>query len=781
MRTNIYLRQAFLILRIKTLPAIKVIILICAVSTLLSALDTSTRPVTVADSIQMTQLANGFYEMGEDSPKPIATWAPDKQRFALVLRKGNLKENTVDYSLVVFHTHDVLNSAPKPITLVTMRSSSNRAGIDRIKWVDNETMTFLGESGNETQRVYKINCRTHVLRTILSWSTDILAYDTTDHLANVIFLAEASAPASVNEDSQRSGVIINSQILADVLRIRDHPPAGSDYARLFIKTGNRRAREIKWDQPLDQNWDPRDWWQLSFSPNGRYAVLQTRAFTYPANWTQYTNARLRLFLSNWVFEYLLVDVQKRHITPLLDSPVAPGILAMYVWSGDSGSVIAGNIYLPLDTQNAQERHVRQEKQFVAEIKLANPEVLPVTDRPVRSLQWSDEKKELLLQYQDEEGSGQQPPMRRFKKLGSTWREMKEDSAAASDQPKFRVAVLEDLNTAPKLVAILPSDRQITLIDLNPQFKDLRFAHVQEIEWVGTDGSKTKGGLYLPVNYVAGNKYPLVIQTHGFDPHRFYIDGPYTSAFAAQALAGKGFAVLQVGIDEHPPEGGRRNSQLGPHAMATFEGAVDYLDKQGLIDRERVGLIGFSAMCYDVQFTLTHSKYRFAAASLTDGIDGGYFQYVMFANEVGQNPAFRSEMPWASAIGVVGYYELLNGGIPFGPSVEPWIKKAPGFNLDKVRTAVRLEAIQRVSVLSMWEWLAGLERLGKPVEMTFIPDGVHVLEKPLDRLISQGGNVDWFAFWLKGEEDPDPGKKAQYTRWRELRKLYDHQFGETAPP
>jgi len=29
-------------------------------------------------------------------------------------------------------------------------------------------------------------------------------------------------------------------------------------------------------------------------------------------------------------------------------------------------------------------------------------------------------------------------------------------------------------------------------------------------------------------------------------------------------------------------------------------------------------------------------------------------------------------------------------------------------------------------------------------------------------------VDWFRFWLKGEEDPDPAKAGQYTRWRKMR-------------
>jgi hypothetical protein len=42
-------------------------------------------------------------------------------------------------------------------------------------------------------------------------------------------------------------------------------------------------------------------------------------------------------------------------------------------------------------------------------------------------------------------------------------------------------------------------------------------------------------------------------------------------------------------------------------------------------------------------------------------------------------------------------------------------------------------------------------------------------KPAQRLDSLQGNVDWFAFWLKGEEDPDPAKTEQYQRWRKLRE------------
>ena len=44
--------------------------------------------------------------------------------------------------------------------------------------------------------------------------------------------------------------------------------------------------------------------------------------------------------------------------------------------------------------------------------------------------------------------------------------------------------------------------------------------------------------------------------------------------------------------------------------------------------------------------------------------------------------------------------------------------------------------------------------------------------PRLRLASESIHVDWFRFWLKGEEDTDPAKAEQYKRWRELRKLQE---------
>ena len=212
------------------------------------------------------------------------------------------------------------------------------------------------------------------------------------------------------------------------------------------------------------------------------------------------------------------------------------------------------------------------------------------------------------------------------------------------------------------------------------------------------------------------------------------------------------------IDSPAISGG---SDEGPSYMATIEGAIDSLDRKSLIDRNRVGISGFSRTVYEVGYTLTHSNYDFRAAILVDGITGGYLDYLASGDE--------SEA-------------ALNGGPPFGDErLQLWLKNSPNFNLDKVRPPVRIVALGQGSVVEMWEWFAGLRLQNKSVDFIEIPDGTHLLQKPSHRRIAMQGVVDWFSFWLKSEEDPDPAKVEQYARWRELRKLQgQNQENVTVP-
>jgi hypothetical protein len=57
---------------------------------------------------------------------------------------------------------------------------------------------------------------------------------------------------------------------------------------------------------------------------------------------------------------------------------------------------------------------------------------------------------------------------------------------------------------------------------------------------------------------------------------------------------------------------------------------------------------------------------------------------------------------------------------------------------------------------------------EPVDFVLLPDAVHLIVKPWERIVAQEGLADWFCFWLKGEEDRNPAKAEQYARWRQLR-------------
>ena len=185
-------------------------------------------------------------------------------------------------------------------------------------------------------------------------------------------------------------------------------------------------------------------------------------------------------------------------------------------------------------------------------------------------------------------------------MGSSWKEVPLTTDSIDRSIALTVTLEEDYNTPPKIfVESSESHRKAVLMDLNPQFSHLKFGQVEAVTWKATDGHEVVGGLYYPPDYESGKRYPLVIQTHGFQKDKFWIDGPWSSAFAAQPLAAKEIVILQVGSAVDPIENVkyRHTPDEAPQQMAAYEGAIDYLEGRGLIDRNRVGIIGFSRTVY----------------------------------------------------------------------------------------------------------------------------------------------------------------------------------------
>lgn len=145
--------------------------------------------------------------------------------------------------------------------------------------------------------------------------------------------------------------------------------------------------------------------------------------------------------------------------------------------------------------------------------------------------------------------------------------------------------------------------------------------------------------------------------------------------------------------------------------------------------------------------LTNGTLPLKASLLADGIMVDYLQF--------------------SLIGIDFSDEI--GAKPFGEGLETWVKRSPGFHLDKVTAPLLIDG-QQDWVLEMWQPYAGFKYLKKPVELDLINTDEHVITNPVERMASQGLTVDWFRFWMQGYEDPDPAKTEQYKRWRGMREL-----------
>jgi dipeptidyl aminopeptidase/acylaminoacyl peptidase len=709
------------------------------------------RAVTVTDAIEMRRLGDPAYFNGS-SIFNVANFSPDGTRFIVVLAKGDLIHNTNQYSLLLFKTSRVFNS-PKPERLLTMSSLSNREGIKDLKWLaDNETVAFIGENLRESPQVYTLNIRTKLLTRLTDHPTPIVALDTTENAGELIFEADPPNKRTFDTEQVRhNGIVVSSQLLRQLLAGDCYPFVATlrEGEQVFVKARGKPSIRISLDDVAAGIT------RLSLSPNGRYALIEAWVRHVPKAWQDYKNKFIReqaleqqeKEIASRLIRYDLLEVRSGQIKPLLDAPAGFGKRA-FVWAPDGQSVVLSGAYLPLDVADPIERERREKDTYVIEVKLPSRSVAIISEKEMRVTRWDRKTNRIVLVPSDQSDLHNVT----YEKTDSGWKEVPPSPGDDSNpNSQLNVTLEEDSNTAPKIYATDRKRQQKTLLlDLNPQFGDLRFGKVEEISWNATDGHRVTGGLYLPPDYAPGTRYPLVIQTHGFNKNRFYIDGPWSSAFAAQPLAGKGFVVLQLEGHDAGLVKVSNTLQEAPYLMAEYEGAIDYLDARGLIDRGRVGILGFSRTVYIVEYTLTHSKYTFAAATVADGINGGYFSYIVTPN---------------------GEEEALNGGPPFGDALALWLTNSPGFNLDKVCTPVRLEYYgSSATVLGGWEWFSGLSRLHKPVDLVYLPHAPHQLVRPWERMTSQQGTVDWFAFWLKGEEDHDPKKSEQLVRWRHLRDL-----------
>ncbi len=274
-----------------------------------------------------------------------------------------------------------------------------------------------------------------------------------------------------------------------------------------------------------------------------------------------------------------------------------------------------------------------------------------------------------------------------------------------------------------------------LTAMSDQLKDYKLATREVIEWKSTDGATIEGVLIKPADFDAAKKYPLLVVIHGGPTG---IDMPFLSAdrtYPIERFAAKGALILRPNYRGSAGYGEKFRSlnvrNLGVGDYWDVISGVDFLIAKGLVDRDRVGAMGWSQGGYISAFITTTSD-RFKAVSVGAGISNWMTYYV----NTDIHPFTRQYLkatPWEDP--------------------EIYKKTSPISYVNNAKTPTLIqhgELDKRVPIPNAYELHQALEDRNVPVKMIVYKGFGHGIDKPKQQRNVMEENFDWFSKWVWGE-------------------------------
>lgn len=768
-----------------------------AVIIALSCACAQSHPFRVRDSIALTTF-NEPSELLHDA-KPL--FSPDGKHFLIVTSRGIVETDQIESTLWIYSTRAVRSFVRSGSTSHGLRPrrlasaagcpvgstfDSYGALITDPRWAANsQHVYFLRQNARGDRQLYEVDAGGGSSHRITPFGYDVPRYTVAAGTSVAMITRpirnEGRTARFFGDEINQNARDMTGLSLSSILF--SHPLGLAQQLRntqLWVTRVGTTGHVIQGNDSSFTDFGIVD--KLSLSPTGRWLARLVPVTSMPSNWARYEPNPMfpyvrvqprdpyRISPTNLLRlkSYAVIDVRSGKEVFRVAAPNARGLgvgsVDKAVWSHDETRLLLTNTYLPLEDGIEEQHQQRLRPCVVLDIEFSSKAFHCIvfsqfpksgTQPPwLLDVSFGASKDEVILRYS---GSS----VERYQLNDDQWIREKpaeqypseRSSRSKADRAKggLQVTIRQSLNSSPALwAADQASGKSRQLWNPNPQLSQMKLGEASVYRWKDGNGIEWTGGLIKPVDYDPGKRYPLVIQTHGFSDGIFkdVTDGAYPTAMAARPLASAGIMVLQI------PDYKGKEVATSAEAELYVEGyrsAIAHLTSEGLIDPKRVGIIGFSRTCWHVETALIEFPALFAAATIADGVDESYMQYHLFS----EDSAHRSE------------FERINGAKPTGEGLKKWLEHAPGFRLDTVETPLRIEAIGQNSVLVEWEIYSSLRVRNVPVDLIYNPRGQHILQRPLDRMASQQGNVDWFEFWLQGHKADRPDQASEYRRWQAM--------------
>jgi dipeptidyl aminopeptidase/acylaminoacyl peptidase len=278
-----------------------------------------------------------------------------------------------------------------------------------------------------------------------------------------------------------------------------------------------------------------------------------------------------------------------------------------------------------------------------------------------------------------------------------------------------------------------------LTDMGAQLKGWEIATREIISWTSKDATPIEGVLVKPRDFDPAKKYPLVVIVHTgpavVDQATITRDLPYP----AELFAARGALVLRPNYRGSVGYGQRFRALLAgnlgePEYWDVISG-VDHLITQGVVDRDRVGLMGWSHGGYIAAFITTFSD-RFRAVSVGQGASDLRFFYTYGAGHT-VKPSLLESTPWDAP-------DAYRAASPL-----TYVKRA------KTPTLIQHgDADQIVPIGGAYELRRGLLDQGVPVRMIVYKGAGHLPSGLRQTRAVVEHNLDWFDRWIWGKGGGD---------------------------
>jgi dipeptidyl aminopeptidase/acylaminoacyl peptidase len=732
------------------------------------ATDATAATASIEDAIRMVRIQ---YGLAPDNS--VAAISPDGMQAVFTTWRGDLARNTNVYELRLVDLRPPLGLRDPRVILTRLypgdRLDQLASPIGQLRFVqEGKALAYLGLDANGVAQAYVLDVAsgqerqlTHHPSAVRSFTVDgngkLLAFSAVAYPEDLtvkrleedgVFLWDPTLFPSQSSFSSASTILMR---MAGWNGIRQYFLADGDAPRLFFDSRqslpaeppDRKDPSVA-TSPMQSLADDSDlnFGALTSSPDGARLLLYPYQLTnhplHPERYAYYAYPSMNAYSRRVAPAVGVVDMATGGIEALIDAP-SPQFESYEsgppLWSPDGRSVIFYTLFpdRPADPPAWVEVDVKTRR--------ISPLGLPKDWKPIG---WAQDARTLIL---DRKGVRFGTVARATDGQWGTLVDLGgaegfDSSWTVATNGKIVIGVKDGLHEAPEVTAYNLTDKQSArLTDLNPQLRQRRFGEIVPYHWRSTDtpASAANGFLIKPVDYKRGRRYPLVILlddgTLRRDGEPYLLDAAMQlSGHAIQMLAAQGFMVLYTrepslrGVMQTPEEGERIRKDT--------EAAVAKLDREGLIDREKIGVSGWSRAGFHADYLLIHSSIRFAAAT---NIDGGASNYTDHMHPFTDGELKRIHAPMLFE--PHGLWSLVYHGT----------------------MADRMSA------------------MGKPTEILYFDAASHSTTRPQHRLRSLGTNVDWWRFWLKNEEDPDPAKAAQYAHWRELREMQQKNGDATAGP